>query len=201
VKDGMPDVLAFRRGIQQIADTAADQKTRDLAKELLEMTAKASGAQLAIESTAKAVRGFSADALAAAEQGEAFAKAMKSLAGTVAPDLSTREKIMKNYTAAVEFAGGTEERVAAARLRDDQLSILSANERKKAMMDAAREAESAAKRYQALVGNVEKHIAVTNAATVAVGQGAGSLTALRKAAMQCLNDNKEAQECQPAKAA
>ena len=201
LRDGTVNIRGFREAVSRIADSSADENVRKLAKQLIDATEGLNKIEMAANSAGKALRGFSADALAAAEQGEAFAKAMKSLAGTVTPDLSTREKIMKNYSAAVESAGSTEERVAAARLRDDQLSILSANEHKKALMDAAREAESAAKRYQTLVGTVEKHIAVTNAATVAVGRGIGSLAALRQMAAQPSNDNKEAQSWQPAKAA
>lgn len=178
IKDGAPDVLAFRRGVQQIADTTADQKTRDLAKELLEMTAKAAGAQLAVEGTAKALRGFSAEALAAAEQGEAFAKALKSLGSTVSPNLSDREKIMKNYGAALDKAGSTEERLAAARARDDQLAVLSSNERKKAAEDAAKSAESAQKRFESAINSTTKRNAGLDGQIAGIGKGVGELTRL-----------------------
>lgn len=178
VKSGTPDVLAFRRAVQQIADTSSDQKTHDLAKELLELTAKASSAQLAIEGTSKALRGFSAEALAAAEQGEAFAKAMKTLGSTVTPNLDDRQKIMKNYNDAMEKAGGTEERLAASRVRDDQLAILSANERKKAGEEAAKSGESAAKRFSSALDSVAKHNAQLTGASAALGQGAGAIARL-----------------------
>lgn len=178
VKDGTPDVLSFRREVQQIADTSADEKTKALAKELLELTKKASGAQLAIESTAKAARNFSPDAIAAAEAGEKFAKAMEKLSGTVSPDLSDREKILKNYNDALEKAGSTEERVAAARAKNDQLAVLSANERKKAAEDAAKEAESAEKRFNSLLNASARQSAKTTAAGMAAGQGDGAIARL-----------------------
>ncbi|UPJ53344.1 phage tail length tape measure family protein [Bradyrhizobium sp. 200] len=178
VKDGTPDVLAFRRAVQQLSDASDDKQTRELAKELLDMTEKASGAQLAILSTAKALRGFSAEALAATEQGEAFAKALRALDNTVAPNLSDREKIMKNYEAALVKADGTESRLAAARARNDQLAILSANERKKAGEDAAKSAEANQKRFDSAMQSSAKHNAQVLGATPALGQGASVLADL-----------------------
>ena len=70
VKSGTPDVLAFRLAIQQIADTTSDQKTRDLAKELLEMTARAREAQLGVLELEKATSKLSPAMFEAAEQGE-----------------------------------------------------------------------------------------------------------------------------------
>ncbi len=73
------DVTAFRRAAADIADSTSDQSVKKLAQELLDVTAKASEAQLAIEGTAKAMRQLSPAALAAVEVGEKFAKAMKKL--------------------------------------------------------------------------------------------------------------------------
>lgn len=178
IKDGTPDVLAFRRAVEQVADTTADQKTRDLAKELFETTDKASKAQLAIEGTAKAFRNLSPAAQEAAEQGEKFVKAMEKLSGTVTPDLSDREKILKNYADAVEKAGSTEERIAASRVKNDQLGVLSANERKKAAEDAQREAESAEKRFQSMLDSTARQSAKTTASGMAAGQGDGAIARL-----------------------
>lgn len=178
VKDGQPDVLAFRRAVQQISDSTADEKTKNLAKEILELTTKAAGAQLAIESTAKATRLFSNEARDAAEQGEAFAKAMKSLSSTVTPDLTDRQKIVENYGKALEKASGTEERLAAARVRDSQLSVLAANEQKKAQEKAASSAESAEKRFQGALDSVSKRNASVGGMAMAVGEGVGALARL-----------------------
>jgi len=178
VKNGTPDVLAFRRAIQQIADSASDEKTRKLADELLKMTEKAGTAQLAIEGTSKALRGFGAASLQAAEQGEAFSKAMNALGSTVTPNLDDRQKIMKNYSDALEKAGGTEERRAVEQVRNDQLAILSANERKKSGEDASKSAESAAKRFSGALDSVAKHNAQVKGQVEALGQGAGAIARL-----------------------
>ncbi|MGB3271816.1 MAG: hypothetical protein WBA66_02810 [Xanthobacteraceae bacterium] len=203
LNDGTPDILAFRRAVQQIIDSSADEKTRKLGRELLEMTAKASGAQLAIESAAKAVRSFGADALMAASQGEAFAKAMSTLGKTVSPNLSDRERILANYSDALTKATGTEERLAVERVKNDQLAILSANERKRALEEAARAAEAAAKRYQGTINAANNHIATLGAETTAAGQGVSNLAALREKAAKAapVNDNREARDPQSAKAA
>ncbi|SCB35999.1 Prophage tail length tape measure protein [Bradyrhizobium yuanmingense] len=178
VKNGMPDVLAFRRAIQEIADSTSDEKTRDLAKELLDLTSKAGTAQLAIEGTSRALRNFDATALAAAQQGEAFADAMKKLAGTVTPNLDDRQKIMQNYVAALEKAGSTEERLAVARARDDQLSILSTNERKKAAEDAASAQEQALKSFQNQINSQAKQDAKSLGRASGFGAGIEELTRL-----------------------
>lgn len=178
VKNGTPDVLAFRRAIQEIADSTSDEKTRDLAKELLDLTSKAGTAQLAIEGTSRALRNFDATALAAAQQGEAFADAMKKLSGTVTPNLDDREKILKNYLAALEQAGSTEERLAVVRERDNQLAILSYNERKKAAEDAASAQEQALKSFQNQINSQSKQNARTLGAAAGFDAGIGELTRL-----------------------
>lgn len=178
VTAGTPDVNAFRRAVDDIKNSNSDESVKKLAAQLLEMTAKASGAQLAIDGTAKALRGFSAEALAAAEQGDAFAKAMKKLDASVMPDLTPRQKIMQDYTDAMVKADGTESRLAAARLRDNKLGILSDNERKKAAEEQARDAESAAKRFQSALQSTAKNNAEVAAATPAIGRGAGSLATM-----------------------
>lgn len=178
LKNGTPDVLAFRQAVAGIAETSSDQKVRTLAKELLESTEAASKAQLAIEGTAKAFRNLSPAAQEAAEQGEKFVKAMEKLSGTVSPDLSDREKILKNYNDAVEKAGSTEERVAASRVKNDQLAVLSANEKKKAAEDAQKEAESAEKRFNSMLNASARQSAKTTAAGLAAGQGDGAIARL-----------------------
>ena len=178
LRNGVPNVKAFREAIAQIEQSTSDENIRKLAQQLLDATAKAASAELAINGTAKAMRNLSADALAAAEQGEAFAKALKSLDTTVSPDLSEREKIMQRYVEALQKADGTESRLAAARARDNQLAILAANEKKKAAEEDARDAESAAKRFQSAVDSVAKRNAQITGATPALGRGIRSLANL-----------------------
>ncbi|KYK47946.1 hypothetical protein A1D31_40330 [Bradyrhizobium liaoningense] len=113
--------------------------------------------------------------MAAAEQGEAFAKAMKALGSTVSPDLTDRQKVMKAYTDALEKAGSTEERLAVARARDDQFSILSANERKKAVEEEAKAQEQARKSFLSQINSQSKQTAKTLGATPAIGLGVRSL--------------------------
>lgn len=172
LKAGTPDVVAFRREVAAIADATNDPGVRKKAQELKDMTDAALQAQLTLESGAKALRNFGSAALAAAQQGEEFTKAIKTLAGTVTPNLSDREKIMKNYNDALVKAGSTEERLAAQRAKDDQLAILSYNDRKKSAEDMAKEAESAAKRFQSAINSTLKHTQQTKGATPAIGCGA-----------------------------
>ncbi|SFM00669.1 phage tail tape measure protein, lambda family [Bradyrhizobium sp. NFR13] len=178
LKNGTPDVKAFREAVAQIEQSTSDEKIKKLAQQLLDSTDSAAKAEAAINGTAKAVRNLSVESLAAAEQGEKFADALKKLGTTVAPNLSDRQKIMENYNKAMEQAGATEERRAAARTRDDQLSILSANERKKAAEDASKEAESAQKRFDSALDSTGRRTASITGATTAVGLGAGALAQL-----------------------
>lgn len=176
--DGVPDVRAFRLAVSQVVESSSDPSVRKIGQELLDMSKSAGLAEEAIQGTSKALRNLSADALAAAEQGEAFAKAMKSLSTTVSPDLTDRQKIMKNYTDALEKAGSTEERLAVARSRDDQLSILSANERKKAAEESAKAQEQAVKSFQNQIDSQSKQNAKTLGASAGLGEGIGELTKL-----------------------
>lgn len=178
IAEGTPDVKNFRAAVAQIADSTADEKTRKLAQELLTATDSASKAELAILGTAKAMRNFGAASLDAAEQGEAFSKALKALSTTVSPDLSDREKIMKGYNDALTKAGSTEERLAAARARDDQLAVLGANERKKASEEASKSAESAQKRFQSALDSTSRRTAGIQGEIDALGQGAGAIAKL-----------------------
>jgi hypothetical protein len=178
VKNGTPDIKSFRIAVSEIEQSTADEKVKKLAGELLSSVKAAETAETAIDGTAKAMRQLGIASLESAEQGEKFAAAMKRLSGTVAPNLTDREKIMKNYEEAMVSAGGTESRLAAARNRDDQLAILSANERKKAGEDAAKSAESAAKRFESMMNSSAKHNAQVLGATPALGQGAGAMASL-----------------------
>ncbi|MGX9444914.1 phage tail length tape measure family protein [Nitrobacteraceae bacterium UC4446_H13] len=178
LKSGTPDVKGFREAVAQIEQSSADEKVKKLAQQLLDSTDSAAKAELAINGTAKAMRNLTAEALAATEQGEAFAKALKSLGSTVSPNLSDREKIMKNYGAALDKAGSTEERLAAARARDDQLAVLSSNERKKAAEDAAKSAESAQKRFESAINSTTKRSAGLEGQIAGIGKGVGELTRL-----------------------
>lgn len=178
VAAGTPDVKSFRIAVSQISETSADEKTKKLAGELLNVTDAANKAGMAVESTAKSTRLLSAEMQAASDQGEAFAKAMKALSGTVTPDLSDREKIIKNYNDALKEAGGTEERLAAARVRDDQLAVLSANERKKAAEESARDAESAANRFDLALNASSKRNAQMLGQAAAISSGIGEITRL-----------------------
>ncbi|SCB33822.1 Prophage tail length tape measure protein [Bradyrhizobium shewense] len=173
--DGVPDVRAFRLAVSQIVESSSDPSVRKIGRELLDMSQSAGLAEEAIQGTSKALRNLSADALAAAEQGEAFAKSMKALSTTVSPNLDDREKILKNYTDALEKAGSTEERLAVARVRDDQLAILSFNDRKKAAQEAANEQEQALKSFQNQINSQSKQNAKTIGATPAIGSGVLSL--------------------------
>jgi hypothetical protein len=179
VESGAPKVKDFRAAIAQIEQTTADEKTKKLAKELLDSTEAASKAELAILGAAKALRQLDPAALAAADQAKAFADAMKSLDSTVSPNLDDRQKVIKAYTDALGKAGTTEERLAAARSRDAQLSIISDNERKKAAEDAAKEAESNRKRFEDALQHSGKSTAGIDASTEALGKGAGALAELR----------------------
>jgi hypothetical protein len=176
VASGKPDIQSLRVALANIISSDTDKGIKDLASSMLNMTSKASSAQLAIEGTSKALRGLSADALAAAEQGEAFAKAMKSLGSTITPDLTDRQKVMKAYNDALEKAGGAEERQAAARARDDQLAILSANELKKSIEDQGKAAESSAKRFLSSINSVSKRNAQLKAGTPTIGRGVRALS-------------------------
>lgn len=173
--EGVPDVRAFRVAVSEIVESSADPNVRKIGRELLDMSQSAGLAEEAIQGTSKALRNLSADALAAAQQGEEFAKAMKALSTTVTPNLDDREKILKNYTDALEKAGSTEERLAVARVRDDQLAILSYNDRKKAAQDAASEQEQALKSFQNQINSQSKQNAKTIGATPAIGLGVRSL--------------------------
>jgi hypothetical protein len=176
VAAGTPDVKAFRRAVSEIEQTTADEKTKKLAGELLASTEAAGKAQSAIEGTAKATRLLSAEMQAAADQGEAFAKAMKRLEETVQPDLSPREKIMQEFTDALVKADGTESRLAASRLRDTKLQILADNERKKAAEESARDAESAAKRFESAMNSSARQTAKVMGATPALSIGIANMS-------------------------
>ncbi|WFT91264.1 phage tail length tape measure family protein [Bradyrhizobium barranii] len=176
--NGTPDIRAFRVAVSQIVESSADPSVRKIGQELLDLSKGAGLAEDAIQGTSKALRQLGSDALAAAEQGEAFAKAMKTLGGTVSPDLSDRQKVMKNYTDALEKAGSTEERLAVARVRDSQLSVLSYNDRKKAAEEAAKTQESQVKQFQGSLNATSRQTAKTNGGTPAIGSGVRSLANL-----------------------
>jgi len=129
VKNGTPDIRGFMAAVSQIEQSTSDEKTKELAGQLLKVVESASLAEKAIDGTSKAMRQLGIASLEASDQGEAFAKALKALDTTVTPNLSDREKIMQRYEAALVKADGTESRLAAARSRDDQLAILSANDK------------------------------------------------------------------------
>ena len=179
VKDGRPDVLAFRKGLTEIAETTTDEKVRKIASELKSATDAAAKFQIGIESNEKALRNFDPAVLAVSESAEKFVKAMKALNDSVQPDLTPREKIMRDYTAALVAAGGTEERLAAARSRDAKLAILADNERKKAAEENAKSAESNAKRFESSLASISKRTAEVSAATPAIGLGAGALARMK----------------------
>ncbi|WP_458760550.1 phage tail length tape measure family protein [Afipia sp. TerB] len=179
VNAGKPDVIAFRAALSDLIKSDASEDIKKQARALYEMTDGAAKAQLAIEGTSKSLRGFSAEALAAAEQGEAFAKAMKALGDTVSPKLDDRQKILENYNKALLSAGSTEERLAAARVKDAQLAILADNDRKKAAEDAAKSAESAQKRFDSALVSSAKNAATVAAGAEALGLGAGAMARLQ----------------------
>jgi hypothetical protein len=169
VASSKPDVQSLRVSLADIISSDADKGLKDLASSMLDMTAKAGSAQLAIDGTAKALRGFSAESVAAAENREAFAKAMRALSSTVSPNLSDREKIAKNYLDAMSKAASMDERLAASRARNDQLAILAINERKKANEEAGKAAESAVKRFQSALNATFKQNAGVDAQIAAIG--------------------------------
>lgn len=175
---GAPNVRGFREAVSNIVENSSDENVRKLGKALLEATEQTNKIELALDGAKKSLREFSAEALAAAEQGDKFAAAMKKLGSSVTPDLTDRQKIMENYNKALEAAGSTEERVAAARVKNDQLAILSANERKKAGEDASKEAESAQKRFDSALNSAARNSATAAGAAEAIGQGAGALAKL-----------------------
>lgn len=175
VKEGRPDVLAFHKGLTEIAETTTDEKVRKIASELKNATDAAAKFQISIEENEKALRSFDPAVLAVSESAEKFVKAMKKLNDSVQPDLTPREKIMRDYTEALVAAGGTEERLAAARSRDAKLAILADNERKKAAEENAKSAESNAKRFESSLASISKRTAEVGAATAALGMGAMAL--------------------------
>lgn len=178
VKAGTPDTLQLRNAIATVLESNPDEKTKKFATELYDLTDKAAKAQLAIESTAKSARVFSSEALAAAQQGEVFQKALKALGDTVTPDLDDRAKILKNYQTALDAAGGTEERLAAQRVKNAQLGVLAENERKKAAEEATKEAESAQKRFDSAINASSRHVAQIKGEADALGEGAGAMARL-----------------------
>lgn len=190
VNAGKPDVLAFRAALAELINSDVDDATKKKAKALYDLSEGAAKAQLAIEGTTKAAREFSLEALNAAEQGNKFAAAMKKLDSSVAPKLTDREKIMRDYTEALVAAGGTEERLAAARNKDAKLAILADNERKEAAEKSGKSAESAVKRFDSALASAQKNAATTASAAGALGLGAGALARmttearLTEAAMQ-----------------
>jgi hypothetical protein len=174
-RSGTPDIRAFREAVSNIVDNTADANVKAAGKSLLDISTAASTAEDALLGTGKAMRNLGADALAAAEAGEAFAKSLDTLGGTVTKSLDDREKIMKNFTDALEKAGSTEERAAARAVRDNQLAILSYNDRKKAAADAASEAESAANSFKNLLNSTSRQTAKTTGGTPAIGMGVCAL--------------------------
>lgn len=176
VSAGKPDVIAFRAALAELIKSDAGEEVKKQARALYDLSDGAAQAQLAIQKTAEANREFSASALAASEQGEKFAKALKKLDASVTPDLTPREKIMRDYTEALVAAGGTEERLAAARSKDAKLAILAENERKDAAEKNAKSAESNAKRFESSLASISKRTAEFSAATTALGLGAKALS-------------------------
>jgi hypothetical protein len=174
-RNGTPDIRAFREAVSNIVDNTADANVKAAGKSLLDISTAASTAEDVLLGTGKAMRNLGADALAAAEAGEAFAKSLDTLGGTVTKSLDDREKIMKNFTDALEKAGSTEERAAARAVRDNQLAILSYNDRKKAAADAASEAESAANSFKNLLNSTSRQTAKTTGGTPAIGMGVCAL--------------------------
>ncbi|CAM5401659.1 hypothetical protein AFEL58S_02043 [Afipia felis] len=175
---GAPDIRAFRLAISEIERSTADEKIKKQAGELLAYTDAAYKAEQGIRSAAKATRMLSAEMQSAADQGEEFAKAMKALSGTVTPDLSDRERIMKNYDVAMLKATDTADRMFAAEERNKQLSILSANERKKASEDAAKEAQSAQDRFDRALESVARRSAKMQGQGLGLASGIGEITRL-----------------------
>lgn len=179
VNAGRPDVIAFRAALADLIASDADEATKKQARALYELSENAAKAQLAIEGTNKATREFSLEALNAAEQGDKFAQAMKKLDSSVTPKLTDREKIMRDYNDALLTAGGTEERLAAARSKDAKLAILADNERKDAAEKAGKEAESAVKRFDSALSSAAKNAATVAASADALGLGAGALARMQ----------------------
>jgi hypothetical protein len=174
-RNGTPDIRAFREAVSNIVDNTADANVKAAGKSLLDISTAANSAQDALLGTGKAMRNLGADALAAAEAGEAFAKSLDTLGSTVTKSLDDKEKILKNFTDAIEKAGSTEERAAARAVRDNQLAILSYNDRKKAVADAASEAESAANSFKNLLNSTSRQTAKTIGGTPAISMGVCAL--------------------------
>lgn len=174
-KKGEPDIRQFRIAIDEIKRTSSDENVKKLAQELFDLTKRANSLSLAIDGTAKAFRNLDPAVISAKEQADLFAKAMEKLGSTVTPNLDDRQKIMENYGKALEKAGSTESRLAAARVRDNQLSILAANEQKKAQEEAASAAETAEKRFQSALNAVAKRNAQMSGARPAISAGVGAL--------------------------
>ncbi len=178
VRAGKPDVQAFRDSISETVNSSTDQKVRSLGGELLDASKNAGELANSLRSVGEAGKNLDVAALAAAAMNKSFADALKTLGGTVSKNLSDREKIMQNYNKAMETANSDYKQMAAMAERDNQLAILSYNERKKAAEEAGRAAESAAKRFQSQLDSVQKRNAQLFGAQSGIGQGVGELARL-----------------------
>jgi tail length tape measure protein len=174
-KSGTPDIRGFQLAVSQVVDSSADQGIRKIGQELLESSKGAAEMEERVRGAARATGQLNLEALAAAKGAEEFKKALDKLGSTVTPDLDERAQIIKNYNDAMAKAQTTEDRLAAAVQRADQLAVLSANERKKAAEDAASEAEAAAKRFESAMNSAARQTAGIQGAIEGLGKGAGAL--------------------------
>lgn len=178
VRAGKPDVQTFRDSISETVNSSADQKVRSLGGELLDASKNAGELANSLRSVGEAGKGLDTAALAAAAMNKNFADALKTLGGTVSKNLSDREKIEQNFSKVMQSANSDPKQMAAMAERDNQLAILSYNERKKAAEEAGKAAESATKRFQGQLDSVQKRNAQLFGAQSGVGQGVEQLAKL-----------------------
>ncbi|WP_438278794.1 phage tail length tape measure family protein [Nitrobacter sp.] len=176
VASGKPDIQSLRVALANIISSDADKGLKDMASNMLNMTERASGVALEIDRAAKAVQKLNFAQLDAIQGAKDFQKALGALNSTVSPNLSDREKILKNYNDAMAKAKTQQDRFDAAAGRANQLAILSANELKKSIEDQGKAAESSAKRFLSSINSVSKRNAQLKAGTPTIGRGVRALS-------------------------
>jgi hypothetical protein len=176
VASGKPDIQSLRVALANIISSDADKGIKDLASSMLNMTERASGVAREADSAAKAIQKLNFAQLDAIQGAKDFQKALGALNSTVSPNLSDREKILKNYNDAMAKAQTQQDKFDAAAGRANQLAILSANELKKSIEDQAKAGESAAKRFLSSINSVSKRNAQLKAGTPTIGRGVRALS-------------------------
>lgn len=178
VRAGKPDVSGFRSAIADVVSSSADQKVRTIGGELLDASKNAGELANSLRAVGDAGKELDATAVAAAAMNKSFADAIKTLSSTVSKNLTDRQKIEKNFAEVMKSANTDDKQMAAMLERDNQLAILSFNDRKKAAEEAAKASEAAVKRFNSLIDQQSKKNAGIDGQIAAIGQGVGELAKL-----------------------